>query len=362
MKANTQDVDTNGGGGPNAALTPIKSNRRFWQQPARRTAWSILFFSVVSAALWSPLAVAEPLPSQNVDNFKTLSTTVARDQTVSKTTHETVADTSTALKHHVVTYPTKAADDRLLSNTDSRFPAISKPAPLPSFTINDVLEKRIAVDRYAIPTVSGRVEPFGHALQLAPEGLLWKKWQKVVSDIRAEEPILMRCLADSIQCSPAAAHFGSIVNETRKLRGLAKLELVNRRVNAAIRYSDDVVHWGMPDVWSAPLDTSNKGSFDTGIGDCEDYAIAKYVALREADVPAQDLQLLLVRDKSVNVDHAVLAARNNGRWLILDNRWDRLIEDTETKQSTPLFAVDEQGVKQFAVHRDAKLKLLSSLY
>jgi len=41
-------------------------------------------------------------------------------------------------------------------------------------------------------------------------------------------------------------------------------------------------------------------------GDCEDYAIAKYVALREAGFPQDDLQLVLVRDRAVRQDHAVL--------------------------------------------------------
>ena len=90
------------------------------------------------------------------------------------------------------------------------------------------------------------------------------------------------------------------------------------------------------------------GSLNTGLGDCEDYAIAKYVALREAGVAAGDLRLLLVRDNAVRMAHAVLAAHQDGHWLILDNRWTRLIEDTELKQFMPLFALGEHGVKLFA--------------
>jgi predicted transglutaminase-like cysteine proteinase len=87
-------------------------------------------------------------------------------------------------------------------------------------------------------------------------------------------------------------------------QGRAKLELVNERINAEIHYTTDLVQWGVADLWSAPLDTNHKGSFDTGFGECEDYAIAKYVALREAGVSANDLRLLIVRDNSVRMDHA----------------------------------------------------------
>jgi len=70
-------------------------------------------------------------------------------------------------------------------------------------------------------------------------------------------------------------------------------------------------------------------TFATAKGDCEDYAIAKYVALREAGFPQDDLQLVLVRDRAVRQDHAVLAAHLDDRWLILDNRRSDLIEDSD---------------------------------
>jgi predicted transglutaminase-like cysteine proteinase len=104
-----------------------------------------------------------------------------------------------------------------------------------------------------------------------------------------------------------------------------------------------MVQHGVADVWSAPLST-----FTSGRGDCEDYAIAKYVALREAGVAAEDLRILLVRDVVINEDHAVLAAHQSGHWLILDNRNMRLIEDNDIKHYMSLFAIDQSGVKLVA--------------
>jgi predicted transglutaminase-like cysteine proteinase len=128
----------------------------------------------------------------------------------------------------------------------------------------------------------------------------------------------------------------------------AKLQLVNDRVNSAIRYTEDWAQWHQADVWSAPLNSSHKGSFDTGMGDCEDYAIAKYVALRQAGVPEKDLRVLLVKDQSVHLDHAVLAARDETHWVILDNRWSRLADDNDLRQFMPLFALNSEGAKMFA--------------
>lgn len=242
------------------------------------------------------------------------------------------------------------------------------PAPARFFTINQVLARhqqpatkssaaQVAANAPAVvasdaplnaATTTHGDEPFGLFTFRAPDGLVWGKWRNVESDIQAETPALARCRAEPNDCSPAAARFVAIVKDAATRDGRARLALVNRRVNAAIRYTSDFAQWSRPDVWSAPLDAAHKGSFETGLGDCEDYAIAKYVALREVGVAAKDLRLLLVRDNAVRMDHAVLAARENGQWLVLDNRWSRLVADAELKRFEPLFALSDDGVKLFA--------------
>ena len=127
-----------------------------------------------------------------------------------------------------------------------------------------------------------------------------------------------------------------------------ELDLVNQRVNDAIRYKSDLAQWGVADLWSPPLAANDNGSFDTGFGDCEDFAIAKYVALRAAGVPAKQLRVLLVRDNIARLDHAVLAANEDGHWFILDNRWTAAVEDNDVRRFTPLFALDDEGVKLLA--------------
>jgi predicted transglutaminase-like cysteine proteinase len=248
------------------------------------------------------------------------------------------------------------------------------PAPARFFTISDVMARHrnrpqrdaaiqlastdptlTATDAAAPPTTSNKGDaPFGLFTFVAPDGQLWTKWRKVADDIRSEEPALTRCLADSKQCSPAAARLGAIINDGRDKTGRARLDLVNNRVNSVITYKSDMAQWGVADLWSAPLAANGTGSFSTGFGDCEDFAIAKYVALRAAGVPARELRVLLVHDNAARMDHAVLAALDDGHWYILDNRWTAAVEDTEVRQFAPLFALDEQGVKLLAVPYAAK--------
>ena len=73
--------------------------------------------------------------------------------------------------------------------------------------------------------------------------------------------------------------------------------------------------------------------------------LAKYAALHQAGVPDENLRMVLVRDNAVHADHAVLAVRHDRRWLVLDNRWNKLFEDKELKQFKPLFVVERDGVK-----------------
>ncbi len=73
------------------------------------------------------------------------------------------------------------------------------------------------------------------------------------------------------------------------------------------------------------------------------------MALLEAGLADADARIVLAHDNVLGEDHAVLAVRQDGRWLILDNRRAELLADADEKHLAPLFAIDRQGVKLFAV-------------
>jgi predicted transglutaminase-like cysteine proteinase len=186
-------------------------------------------------------------------------------------------------------------------------------------------------------------EPFGLFAFRAPEGVLSRKWRNVEAELAREQTVLDKCRADADGCPSYAAQFLRLIDAVKSKSGRAKLDEANRGVNAAIRYVTDYAQHGEADRWSTPLAT-----FATAKGDCEDYAIAKYVALQQAGFPLDDLRLVLARDRAVRQDHAVLAARLDDRWLILDNRQSRLMDDAEATSFTPLFVINQSGVHLFA--------------
>ena len=84
-----------------------------------------------------------------------------------------------------------------------------------------------------------------------------------------------------------------------------------------------------------------------GAGDCEDYAIAKFVALHRAGIATDDLRIVIMRDTIRGEDHAVAAARLDGQWLTLDNRRMAMVEDAQVRNYRPTFVIDRDGVKRY---------------
>ena len=186
-------------------------------------------------------------------------------------------------------------------------------------------------------------EPFGlFAAPLSGGGLL-AKWQGVQRRLEDEMVQLALCEGDRERCaSPAALQFLAIVEAAKARDGRARLGEVNRAVNFAIRPMSDLAQYGEIDVWSSPL-----ASLTRGAGDCEDYAIAKFVALSRAGIPADDLRIVIMRDTIRGEDHAVAAARLDGHWLTLDNRRLAMIEDAQVRNYQPTFVIDRDGVKRY---------------
>jgi predicted transglutaminase-like cysteine proteinase len=244
------------------------------------------------------------------------------------------------------------------------------PPPVRFFTINAVLAKHDGLSRprpgtvdvasadASIGTKSDVVsdapatravapmtseEPFGLFTFRAPEGLLWIKWRGVEARMHAEARSIEGCRSDEDRCSGVERKFVAFARLAPNADLRTRVEIINRNVNQAIRYVSDIEQHGVVDVWSPPLET-----LGAGIGDCEDYAIAKFALLREAGIAEKDLKMLLVRDTAVRQDHAVLTVRVDGRWLVLDNRRSNLSETRDLPYFMPLFAIDHNGVSLFA--------------
>jgi predicted transglutaminase-like cysteine proteinase len=186
-------------------------------------------------------------------------------------------------------------------------------------------------------------EPFGLAVSPVDGGGLVARWRGVARKIDDERVQLALCDGDRERCaSDAALQFLAIVESGRQREGRARLGEINRAINLAIHAMTDLAQFGEVDVWSSPLVT-----FYRGAGDCEDYAIAKFLALQMAGISADDLRIIVMADTISGEGHAVTAARLDGRWLILDNRRMAMVDDANVRNYRPLFVIDQSSVRRY---------------
>jgi predicted transglutaminase-like cysteine proteinase len=133
--------------------------------------------------------------------------------------------------------------------------------------------------------------------------------------------------------------------ENAKNKGtLKKLKMVNTFFNK-ITYKRDILHWKKNDYWASPFEF-----LGTGAGDCEDYAIAKYFALRKLGIPDNKLKITYVKYKRANTKfeeaHMVLNYYHNINKppIILDNINKKLKLATQRKDLKPVYSFNAVGL------------------
>ncbi|HVI89941.1 MAG TPA: transglutaminase-like cysteine peptidase [Dongiaceae bacterium] len=133
--------------------------------------------------------------------------------------------------------------------------------------------------------------------------------------VPAWRQVLQRAAAEDALCrtSCGSKSWRQLIGALRQLSPRAQIAAVQQRLNR-VPYRDDMANWHVVDYWATPDEFLRKG------GDCEDYAIAKYFALRAVGWPAEDLRVMLSHRRGESVGHAYLIVRDHGDWLVLDNR------------------------------------------
>ena len=120
-----------------------------------------------------------------------------------------------------------------------------------------------------------------------------------------------------------------------------KLELVNDFMNRT-PFVADVQHWGKEDYWATPVEF-----LSTNGGDCEDFSIAKYFALRSLGVPDEKLRITYVKEIVVyNEAHMVLAyfPAPDVEPLVLDNI-NKSIRPASTRTDlVPVYSFNGSGL------------------
>ena len=124
------------------------------------------------------------------------------------------------------------------------------------------------------------------------------------------------------------------LTETRELE---ILDAVNAFFNK-VPFVEDLKHWRAVDYWASPAETvASNGA------DCEDFAIAKYFALKEIGIPVAKLGITYVKAMRMDEAHMVLvySASNSFDRLILDNRDSTIRPASRRPDLIPVYAFND---------------------
>ncbi len=177
---------------------------------------------------------------------------------------------------------------------------------------------------FCLPAVGGLVDFSGGLLSYATKRFgrdatpRLLTWQKLVRDTRGADP--------GHGAAPEA--------------DLPSLRQANDFFNQ-VPYVSDMAHWRIEDYWATPVEML--GSFG---GDCEDYAIAKYLTLKELGVPIARLRITYVRAFNRNESHMVLAyyPKPNAEPLILDNLVTEIRPASQRPDLEPVYSFNDDDL------------------
>lgn len=135
-----------------------------------------------------------------------------------------------------------------------------------------------------------------------------------------------------------------MMEEARTLPDNDKLTRVNTFFNRRISFQDDIVVWQQTDYWATPLEFMGRGA-----GDCEDFAIAKYITLQLLGIGNEQLRLVYVRAKigaSTSIAHMVLGyfPQSTEEPLILDNLVSSIRPASQRPDLIPVFSFNREGL------------------
>lgn len=126
-----------------------------------------------------------------------------------------------------------------------------------------------------------------------------------------------------------------------------KIRRVNEFFNRRVQFGEDQAVWNQNDYWATPLEFMGRG-----IGDCEDFSITKYFALRSLGVPDERLRITYVKARiggprsDITQAHMVLAYYEDpgSEPLILDNLITEVRPASRRNDLLPVFSFNSEGL------------------
>ena len=160
------------------------------------------------------------------------------------------------------------------------------------------------------------------------------KWTGALAKYFADRKLLDEPCNSSIFNKCHLKEWQAFLGEQRGRPKREQVEAVNDYLNRQ-RYFTDPRNYGVNDYWATPYE------FLVRDGDCEDYAIAKFISLRALGFDNSELRLVVVNDLNLKLAHAILAVYIDGEALILDNQVRQVVKSSAIRHYKPVYSINE---------------------
>jgi predicted transglutaminase-like cysteine proteinase len=197
-----------------------------------------------------------------------------------------------------------------------------------AFALGSLLSSGAAAPADQLAAVSP-AQLFGTAEMHSSNLKMFPKWRGTLQRFESE---LKSCGPN--QCRKK--EWEAVIDRLRDKDLMTQLREINTEMNDK-RYVTDPVNWNLPDYWATPFQFLRKN------GDCEDYAIAKYMALRDLGVPIDNMRIVVLNDLNLRIAHAILAVYVNGKPYILDNQISKVVPANSIHHYQPVYSINENG-------------------
>jgi predicted transglutaminase-like cysteine proteinase len=157
----------------------------------------------------------------------------------------------------------------------------------------------------------------------------------VLASAEGQVEAMNRCNPDRDNCSAATLSWQKIMRAARGVPAFEQLKMVNSYFNRW-PYSLDMDVYGQSEYWANPPE------FLKLSGDCEDYSITKYFALKHLGVASDRLRIVILQDTIRGIGHAVLAVKQGDQTFVLDNQSDLVLPQERYEHYQPQYSVNEK--------------------
>ena len=171
--------------------------------------------------------------------------------------------------------------------------------------------------------------------ELRSENLkLFPKWTGMLDRYFAQAELADAPCSSSIFNRCHLAEWKQFIESIRDRDRMTQLREVNRFMNR-VRYIVDPRNYGVPDYWATPK------QFFSRRGDCEDYAIAKFMTLRALGLGNEEMRVVVLQDLNLGVAHAILVVYVDDGVMVLDNQINQVLPSTAIRHYRPIYSVNE---------------------